>query len=83
MRPAGHVLDTPGLECNEPPIRYSDLLLSNYIFFGRSSGMVVSDADCSAVGSGYEFRRRHGCLLICGAFTGSECSFAVEPQDQS
>ncbi|GFW22224.1 hypothetical protein TNCV_1429781 [Trichonephila clavipes] len=29
---------------------------------GRPSGIVVSDADCGAVGPGFESRRRHGYL---------------------
>ncbi|GFU03145.1 hypothetical protein TNCV_2720601 [Trichonephila clavipes] len=31
----------------------------------RPSGIVVSDADCCAVGPGFESRRRHGCLCKC------------------
>ncbi|GFX94345.1 hypothetical protein TNCV_4293901 [Trichonephila clavipes] len=34
----------------------------------RPSGVVVSDADCCAVGPGLEYRRRHGCSKMCSAF---------------
>ncbi|GFV68511.1 hypothetical protein TNCV_3129671 [Trichonephila clavipes] len=33
-------------------------------FFSRSTGIVVSGADFGAVGTGFETRRRHGCLPL-------------------
>ncbi|GFV46734.1 uncharacterized protein TNCV_1881931 [Trichonephila clavipes] len=32
------------------------------------SGIVVSDADCGAVGPGFKSRRRHGCLQMYSTF---------------
>ncbi|GFX20867.1 hypothetical protein TNCV_79221 [Trichonephila clavipes] len=37
-------------------------LNKNYQLNSRPSGIVVSDADCRAVLTGFESRRRHGCL---------------------
>ncbi|GFX78778.1 uncharacterized protein TNCV_1919111 [Trichonephila clavipes] len=40
--------------------------LSNFMHNGkkgRTTGIVVSDADCGAAGIGDESRRRHGCVL--------------------
>ncbi|GFW45286.1 uncharacterized protein TNCV_4733941 [Trichonephila clavipes] len=34
----------------------------------RPSGIVISNADGGAVGPGFEFRRRHGCLKMYSAF---------------
>ncbi|GFV71986.1 hypothetical protein TNCV_2459191 [Trichonephila clavipes] len=31
-------------------------------FCRRPSGIVISDTDCGAVGSGFESQERHGCL---------------------
>ncbi|GFW44595.1 hypothetical protein TNCV_4481411 [Trichonephila clavipes] len=52
------------------PIRFSIGLRSadyacllSKTFFRRPTGIVVSEADCSAIGTGFESRQRHGCVL--------------------
>ncbi|GFV33111.1 uncharacterized protein TNCV_509501 [Trichonephila clavipes] len=42
----------------------------------RPTGIVVSDADCCAVGTGFESRRRHGCLRHGGTLNSRR---AVSP----
>ncbi|GFX25095.1 uncharacterized protein TNCV_2752701 [Trichonephila clavipes] len=41
------------------------------------TGRVVSNADCGAVGTGFESRRRHGSLLMYSAFAA--CGYSNEP----
>ncbi|GFV45489.1 hypothetical protein TNCV_5124351 [Trichonephila clavipes] len=45
----------------------------------RPSSIVVRDSDCCAVGPGFEFRGRHGCLLMYSAIAALNSRRAASP----